>query len=50
MILQDVLNPFDSGLIGLMQSYAELLQLSGREEEADHMIACALGRVSGKMR
>ncbi|MBK7745677.1 MAG: tetratricopeptide repeat protein [Candidatus Obscuribacter sp.] len=50
LILQDVLNPFDSGLIGLMQSYAELLQLSGREEEADHMIACALGRVSGKMR
>ena len=50
LILQEAVNPFDGSLIALMESYAGLLRKSGRDDEADHLKACALGRVSGNMR
>ena len=50
LILQEALNPFDGALITLMESYGGMLRKCGRDDEADYMKACALGRVSGNMR
>lgn len=49
-IMRESAGPFDSDIISLMENYANLLRSSGRNEEADHLQACAMGRVSGSLR
>ncbi len=46
-IFKDKAGPFDTDLIALMENYASLLRSIGNHEEADHLQACAMGRVSG---
>lgn len=46
-VMRDLALPLDSDLISLMENYSNLLRTLGRAEEADHLQACAMGRVSG---
>jgi tetratricopeptide (TPR) repeat protein len=49
-VLRESAGPFDSDIISLMENYANLLRQLGRADEADHLQACAMGRVSGSLR
>jgi tetratricopeptide (TPR) repeat protein len=49
-IFKEKAGPFDSDLISLMENYANLLRATGNDDEADHLQACAMGRVSGSLR
>lgn len=42
--------PFDSDVIATLENLSNLLEETGRIDEAEHLRAIAMGRVSGKMR
>lgn len=49
-IRKDLFGTVDADSVWLLQHYANLLEATGRNDEAEYLIACAQGRVSGIMR
>lgn len=49
-IRKDLFGTLDAESVWLFQQYANLLEATGRNDEAEYLIACAQGRVSGIMR